>query len=72
MIGRIEFLMNNGSIGEIMEYDNAATLEQDVRSENYFGSPMRVVLYRQKNGEPVPHKFIYECDPPLNGFEIAD
>ena len=33
---------------------------------------MSVVLYRQADGSVIPHDYIAECDPPLNGFSVID
>ena len=33
---------------------------------------MSVVVYRNADGSTIPHAFISECDPPLQGFSIED
>ena len=33
---------------------------------------MSVVLYKQADGSVIPHDYIAECDPPLNGFSVID
>lgn len=71
-IGRIDYLGLNGAVIECIEYTDADQLKQDVKEDNFYGVPMCVVLYRQLDGSVVPHEYISECDPPLNGFSITD
>ena len=47
-------------------------LEKDIKEENHYGVPMSVVLYKQADGSVIPHDYIAECDPPLNGFSVID
>lgn len=71
-IGRIEFLHTDGRVRESVEYTSLYLLKNDVKKENFYGVPMKVVLYRREDGTVVPHEFISECDPPLQGFKIED
>ncbi len=34
--------------------------------------PMSIVLYKDKDGNTIPHSFITQLDPPPKGFEIID
>ena len=72
LIGRIDYLATSGVVGESIEYSDANRFEQDVRENNYNGVPMTVILYRDENGNTIPHDFIAQCDPPLNGFAIEE
>ena len=71
-VGRIEYLGSNGQVGETVEYTDAERFERDIKDENYYGTPMSVVVYRNADGSTIPHAFISECDPPLQGFTIED
>ena len=71
-IGRIEYLHTDGKVRESIEYTSPYQLEKDIKEENYYGVPMSVVLYKQADGSVVPHEYITECDPPLQGFSVID
>ncbi len=71
-IGRIDYLHTDGRVRESIEYTSPYQLEKDIKEENHFGVPMSVVLYRQADGSVIPHDYIAECDPPLNGFAVID
>lgn len=72
MVGRIEYLGSNGKVGETVEYNDADSFISDVKKENHYGTPMRVVVYRGTNGHTIDYSSIAECDPPLCGFAIED
>ena len=69
-VGRIDYLGANGQVGESIEYTDAKAFEKEIRECNDCGVPMKVVVYRDANGNTVPHKFVGTCDPPLHGFKI--
>ena len=69
-IGRIEFLHTDGRVRESIEYTSPYQFEKDIKEENHYGVPMKVVLYADENGATVPHGFIYELDPPLHGTSV--
>ena len=71
-VGRIDFLGTNGDVGESVEYTDAEKLVAAIKEENYFGVPMRIVLYRDSAGHTIPRDFLKELDPPPQGFEITD
>lgn len=71
-VGRIEYLGSNGKVGETVEYTDAERFERDIKGENYHGAPMNVVVYRNAEGSTIPYDFIFECDPPLQGFSVED
>ena len=71
-VGRIEYLHTDGKVRESIEYTSPYQLEKDIKEENYYGVPMSVVLYKQADGSVVPHEYIAECDPPLQGFSVID
>ena len=71
-IGRIEYLGSNGKVGESIEYTSPYSFEKDIKEENYYGAPMNIVLYKDGDGNTIPHSFISELDPPPKGSEIID
>ena len=71
-IGRIDYLGTDGKVGESIEYTSPYSFEKDIKEENYYGVPMNIVLYKDKDGNTIPHGFIAQLDPPPKGFEIID
>ena len=71
-IGRIDYLSTDGKVGESIEYTSPYSFEKDIKEENYYGVPMSIVLYKNKDGNTIPHSFITQLDPPPKGFEIID
>ena len=71
-IGRIDYLGTDGKVGESIEYTSPYSFEKDIKEENYYGVPMSIVLYKDKDGNTIPHGFIAPLDPPPKGFEIID
>ena len=71
-IGRIDYLGTDGRVGESIEYTSPYQFEKDIKEENYYGVPMSIVLYKDKDGNTIPHGFIAQLDPPPKGFEIID
>ena len=71
-IGRIDYLGTDGKVGESIEYTSPYQFEKDIKEENYYGVPMSIVLYKDKDGNTIPYSFITQLDPPPKGFEIID
>ena len=71
-IGRIDYLGTDGKVGESIEYTSPYSFEKDIKEESYYGVPMSIVLYRDRDGSTIPHDFIAQLDPPPKGFEIID
>lgn len=72
LVGRIDYLSSSGNVRESVDYTSAYQLKKDIQEENYYGTPMMVTLYRQPDGTVIPHDYIFDCDPPLQGFSVAD
>ena len=71
-IGRIDYLGTDGKVGESIEYTSPYSFEKDIKEESYYGVPMTIVLYKDKDGNTIPHGFIAQLDPPPKGFQIID
>ena len=71
-VGRLDFLGTNGSVGESVEYTDAEKFIAAIKEENHAGAPMRIVLYRDGQGQTIPQDFLAELDPPPQGFEVID
>lgn len=71
-VGRIDYLGTDGKFGESIEYTSPYSFEKDIKEESYYGVPMSIVLYKDKDGNTIPHGFIAQLDPPPQGFEIID
>lgn len=68
--GRIEYLHSDGRVREQIEYTDLEQFEADLRKDNDCGVPMQVTLYADRTGKTVPHRFIFELDPPLLGKSV--
>lgn len=71
-IGRIDYLHTDGRVRESIEYTSPYQFEKDIKEENYYGVPMKIVLYKDRDGTTIPQDFISQLDPPPQGVEIID
>ena len=71
-IARIDYLHNDGSIGESCHFYTESEFLARVKEDNYYGTPMVVNVYRNENGETIPLDFVEDFDPPPQGFNIID
>ena len=71
-IGRIDYLHTDGTVRESVEYTSLYQFEKDVKEENYYGVPMGIILYKDKDGNVIPHEFISGLDPPPQYIELID
>ena len=71
-VGRIDYLGTNGAVGESIEYTSEYQFLKDIKEENFYGSPMSVVLYRNRSGETISQDFLSQLDPPPQGFRVED
>lgn len=71
-IGRIDYLHIDGTVRESIEYTSEYQFVRDINDENYYGVPMKIVLYKDEDGTTIPQDFISQLDPPPKGVEIID
>ena len=71
-IARIDYPGSNGLVGDWVEYREEAKFLADLKEQNAYGVPLRVVLYRDRDGKTISKDFLQEMDPPPNGFSIED
>lgn len=71
-VGRIDYLGTNGAVGESIEYTSEYQFLKDIKEENFYGSPMSIVLYRNRNSETISQDFLSQLDPPPQGFRVED
>ena len=69
-IGRIDYLHTDGKVRESIEYTSEYQFVKDIKDENYYGTPMSVVVYTDKDGNTISRDFVNELDPPPQGFEV--
>ena len=69
-IGRIDYLGTGGKVRESIEYTSEYQFVKDIKDENFYGTPMSVVVYADKDGKTISRDFVTELDPPPQGFEI--
>lgn len=61
-IGRIEYLSTKGKVTESAEYTKQEHFINDIMENNDCGVPMRVVLYRGKDGKTVSRDFVMDLN----------
>ena len=71
-IARIDYLHTDGSIGESCCFYTESEFLARLKEDNYYGTPMVVNIFRNKNGETIPLDFVEDFDPPPQGFNIID
>ena len=71
-IGRIDYLHTDGTVRESVEYTSLYRFEKDIKEENYYGVPMTVVFYKDKDGNTIPQDFVNELDPPPQRVSVID
>ena len=71
-VGRIDYLNASGEVENSIEYTNPTMLERDIKEESTFDVKMAVYLYRDADGNTMPHDFIARLPNPLQRFEIID
>ncbi len=69
-VGRIDYLHTDGKVRESIEYTSEYQFVKDIKDENYYGTPMSVVVYADKDGNTISRDFINELDPAPQGFEV--
>ena len=69
-VGRIEYLHTDGRVRESIEYTSPYQMEKDVKEENFYGVPMRIVFYADADGKAVEHGYVSQLDPPPQGFAV--
>lgn len=68
-VGRIDYLHTDGKVRESIEYTSEYQFVKDIKEENYYSTPMEVVLYQDKDGNTISTKFVEDLDPPPQGFK---
>lgn len=71
-VGRIDFLDTKGQTGESCYYYTEEDFLKTVKEENYYGVPMVVNVFRDKNGQTISLGFVNDFDPLPQGFKILD
>ena len=57
LIARIDYPGSNGLVGDWVEYRDEAKFLADLKKENYYGVPLCVVLYRDRDGKTISKDF---------------
>ena len=71
-VGRIDYLKTDGTVETVIEYTDSAMLERDIKAESADKVSMAVYLYKDSDGNVMPHDFINSLPNPLQRFEIVD
>lgn len=71
-IGRIDYLHIDGRVRESIEYTSPYQFEKDIKDENYYGVPMIINFYKDKDGNHIPDSFLSSLDPPPQSIRYID
>ncbi len=69
-VGRIDYLAFNGKVRESIEYTSEYKFVKDIKEENYYGVPMSIYVYADKDGKAIGRSFVSSLDPPPLGFKV--
>ncbi len=69
-VGKIDYLNSDGTVRESIEYTSEYRFVNDIKKENFFGEPMSVHVYSDKDGNPISTDFIKNLANDLKGFEV--
>lgn len=69
-IGRIDYLANNGTVAEPVEYSDAAAFQEAVTRGTDCGAPFSIAIYQNERGESIQTDWVYQLDPPPLGVSI--
>ena len=71
-VGRIDYLNCRGEVKEKIEYYDVNKFIKDVKEQNFYGVPMEIILYKDKDGNTPPNDFLTSLDPLPHGVKILD
>ncbi len=71
VVGRIDYFHTDGKVRESIEYTSEYQFIKDIKEETYYGTPMFIAVYADKEGVTIPLDFVRELDPPPHGLEIV-
>ena len=69
-IGRIDYLGAGGKVRESIEYTSEYKFIKDIKEENYYGVPMEIYVYADKDGKTISTDFQSSLDPLPQGFKV--
>ena len=69
-IGRIDYLGAGGKVRESIEYTSEHKFIKDIKEENYYGVPMEIYVYADKDGKTISTDFRSSLDPLPQGFKV--
>ena len=69
-IGRIDYLGTGGKVRESIEYTSEYKFVKDIKEENYYGVPMEIYVYADKDGKTISTDFQSSLDPLPQGFKV--
>lgn len=72
VIGKIDYLAYDGRTRESSEYNDMEQFVSDCNDATDYGEPIRIMVYRDKDGTHIPIDWVYKLDPPPKGFDVVD
>ena len=73
LVGFISYLGCNGIVGDRRQYADAKQFYKDVESSAYYGEPISVTLYKDKNGKAIDVQPIFDIEAFIHiGYQQLD
>ena len=69
-VGKIDYLNSDGTVRESIEYTSEYRFVNDIKKENFFGEPMSVYVYSDKDDNSISTDFVKNLANDLKGFEV--
>ena len=69
-VGRIDYLSTKGKVVDSVEFTDADAMLKEVREENYYGTPMVIVVYSDGVKPLIPVSEFSDMDPFPCGFRV--
>ena len=71
-IARLDYLGFNGKVCSRIEYSDEQNFLADLNEFLYYGEPLSITLYRDRNGKTISQAFLKDLDTLPKGFFIED
>jgi hypothetical protein len=71
-IARLDYLSFNGKVYSSIEYSDEQSFLTDLNESLYYGEPLCITLYRDRNGKTISQAFLNDLDTLPKGFFIEE
>lgn len=69
-VARINYLASNGRVAEELTFDNEEKFLNRLKEDNYYGVPLTITLFADKDGNVISRNFVKKLDPLPQGINI--